>query len=206
MVLILSSILFAALLVALAAILFYRKVWSKRSAYQEIPDFVKTLASLESIAPIDFQYEDFVMKSVLGRGAYGTVWSCVFPQREGGTYAVKQMLFSKGETKKIDIVKQEIDILEKFRHPHIVHYCGHRVETTQTSVEFFIFMELYEQPCSLKGVIQKRARKTGKSGTNEWFTYEEVKDFLFQISDGLNYLHHNGVAHRDLKVSWQHLN
>ena len=72
------------------------------------------------------------------------------------------MLFSKGETKKIDVVKQEIDILEKFRHPHIVHYCGHRVEATATSVEFFIFMELYEQPCSLKGVIQKKMKQLRK--------------------------------------------
>ena len=70
--------------------------------------------------------------------------------------AVKQMLFSKGDVKKIEEVQKEINILEKFRHPHIVHYCGHRMETTSTSVEFFIFMELYEQPCSLKGAIQKR--------------------------------------------------
>ena len=110
------------------------------------------------------------------------------------------MLFSAGESKKIDVVKQEIDILEKFRHPHIVHYCGHRMETTQTSVEFFIFMELYEQPCSLKGVIQKRLKGSRKNSSPEWFTYEEVKKYLIQISDGLHYLHIKGVAHRDLKV------
>ena len=61
-------------------------------------------------------------------------------------------------------------------------------------------MELYEKPSSLKDVIAKKLEIAEKRKFPEWFSFEEVRKFMRQISDGLHYLHDQGVAHSDLKV------
>ena len=73
------------LLIGLIAMVAYRrtKLHHDRHKYSEIPDIH---IRIDTVTPIDFYRDEFVMKSILGRGAFGTVWSCVFPNKEAGTY------------------------------------------------------------------------------------------------------------------------
>ena len=82
MAVVISAIAFVVLVSGVAGFILFRKWTNKRNMYQEIPDVKEAVRASQ----IDFQSEEFVLKSVLGRGAYGTVWSCVFPHRAGGTY------------------------------------------------------------------------------------------------------------------------
>jgi hypothetical protein len=54
-----------------------------RKFYIEISDAISGEPKFDSI---DFQNEEFVLKNVLGRGSFGTVWSCVFPHKNSATY------------------------------------------------------------------------------------------------------------------------
>lgn len=170
--------------------LYFRK-YLRRKGYLQLQD--GPLFGFSS-SDTDFSVEPFEMKTLLGRGSFGSVWSCVLPNRNDVTYAVKQMLLSVGDKERIQVFENEVSTLQKLKHKNIAHIVGYKKTSGSSTVEFFIFMELFEKPASLKGVIQEMAKK------GETFPVKKVKDMLLQIAEGLKYLHDNRVAHRDLKV------
>mmetsp|Transcript_23444 Transcript_23444/g.32764 ORF Transcript_23444/g.32764 Transcript_23444/m.32764 type:complete len:219 (-) Transcript_23444:60-716(-) len=96
---------------------------------------------------------------------------------------------------RVNAIENEIAILQNLRHKNVAHFVGYKKVEGSYNVEFLVFMELFSSPASLQQVIQNMAKK------GETFSLKKVKDILQQISDGLKYLHANGVAHKNLKTS-----
>jgi mitogen-activated protein kinase kinase kinase len=102
----------------------------------------------------------------------------------GELMAVKQMSLDEVSTKELSSLENEIQLLRNHRHQNIVRYIG----TEVTPVSLSIFLE-YVPGGSLKNLIEK------------FGSLEEnvVRSYTRQLLLGLEYLHRNGIAHRDIK-------
>ena len=97
---------------------------------------------------------------------------------------------SKGITE--EDVRREARILERLRHSHIIRYYG--VETSEE--EIGIVMELAAGG-SVADLIKKRA---AAGAGPEGVTRTELREILEQMANALDYLHGQGVVHRDIKA------
>ena len=132
--------------------------------------------------------------SLLGKGAFMSTYRKTTRGASAGQevcrYAVKVMdrddMLDMGLTE--EDVRREARTLGQLRHRHIVRYCG--LEVTDEVVG--IVMELAEggslagfiKECALKGCVDSR----------------EVLVMTTQIADAMDYMHSQGVVHRDIKA------
>jgi len=132
--------------------------------------------------------------SFLGKGAFMSTYRKTTRVASAGQevcrYAVKVVdrddMLDMGLTE--EDVRREARTLGQLRHRHIVRYCG--LEVTDEVVG--IVMELAEggslagfiKECALKGCVDSR----------------EVLVMTTQIADAMDYMHSQGVVHRDIKA------
>ncbi|KAH3900735.1 uncharacterized protein SCODWIG_00587 [Saccharomycodes ludwigii] len=142
--------------------------------------YLAKLASSLSNVSIRWQKRSFI-----GGGSFGDVFSAVNLDT-GGILAVKQIKVqhSKSMEKIFPRIKDEMTVLELLNHPNIVQYYG--VEVHRDKVN--IFME-YCEGGSLATLLEH--------GRFEDETITQV--YSLQLLEGLAYLHHSGVVHRDIK-------
>ena len=120
---------------------------------------------------------------VLGQGAFGVVYLGLNVE-SGELMAVKQMTIDDISKKDMHAMENEISNAKSLRHPNIVRYIG----TEVTSSTLSIFME-YVPGGSLKSLIDKFGK----------LEESVVRSYTRQLLLGLEYLHRNGIAHRDVK-------
>ena len=119
----------------------------------------------------------------IGRGASGIVYRALNLQT-GGMVAIKKVAL-RGESKdQLQLLQREIDLLKLLKNPYIVEYR----ESFNTSDTLYIVMELIENG-SLATIIKKYGRLHEKL----------VSIYILQVLEGLNFLHEQGVVHRDIK-------
>ena len=120
---------------------------------------------------------------MLGQGAFGVVYLGLNTET-GELMAVKQMEIDEVSNKELSSLDNEINLLRNLRHQNIVRYIGTEVNPTSLS----IFLE-YVPGGSVKALIDK------------FGALEEsiAKSYTRQLLLGLEYLHRNGIAHRDIK-------
>jgi serine/threonine protein kinase len=80
--------------------------------------------------------------------------------------------------------KTEIETMKRLDHPSIVKMVGY----TLTDKEAIIYMDLFDY--SLRKLLDKMTPVPAP----------QMYDIVTQILKGLQYLHSNNIAHRDLKV------
>lgn len=120
---------------------------------------------------------------MLGQGAFGVVYLGL-NQDSGELMAVKQLSREEVSGKEINSLENEIKLLQSLWHPNIVRYMGTEINNSTLS----IFLE-YVPGGSLKALIDKfGALEESVSQT-----------YTRQLLLGLEYLHNNGIAHRDIK-------
>ena len=128
--------------------------------------------------------EKYEKKKELGRGKFGVVHE-VEDILTMEVFAAKHIKTRKREQKEKAL--EEISILNKLLHPHIIHFVGAYDNTWEVIVitEYLSGGELFEKVA------------------DEDFTLTEADCcvFLRQICLGVQYLHSNNIVHLDLKVS-----
>ncbi|KKK13023.1 hypothetical protein ARAM_001874 [Aspergillus rambellii] len=129
---------------------------------------------------------------LIGKGTYGRVYLGMNADT-GEVLAVKQVEINPriaGQDKDrikemVAAMDQEIDTMQHLEHPNIVQYLG--CERGEFSIS--IYLEYISG-----GSVGSCLRKHGK------FEESVVKSLTRQTLEGLSYLHHQGILHRDLKA------
>ncbi|ORY77037.1 putative CDK10, cyclin-dependent kinase 10 [Protomyces lactucae-debilis] len=125
----------------------------------------------------------------LGEGTYGVVHRARHT-KTGETVALKSVrLFEQDKGEGIPITAlREISILKSLRHKNVVNVL--EVAVGDALDEIYMVMEYCEQDlANIFDVAQIQ------------FTPSEVKCLAIQLFEGLEYIHRQGIIHRDLKMS-----
>ncbi|KAF9311506.1 hypothetical protein BG003_007341 [Podila horticola] len=128
-----------------------------------------------------FLQSQLLIGSSLGSGAYGTVFRAQWGNQ---LVAAKSFFLSQSDFAQAAI-QNEIQVLQKLRHRHIIQF----YRTQEQDGQVYILMDLAEKG-NLSGVIE------GGDLANDWLTKKRI---AHEIARGLEYIHHEGVFHRDLK-------
>lgn len=133
--------------------------------------------------------------SVIGTGAYGTVYKARDLANQGQVVALKKVRVPLTEDgvpmntlREIALLKQ----LENFEHPNIVRLLdichGRRLEQEQQLVLYLVFehvdqdLATYLEKCPSPGLGPDR-----------------IKDIMYNLLNGVDFLHSHRIIHRDLK-------
>mmetsp|Transcript_5084 Transcript_5084/g.11041 ORF Transcript_5084/g.11041 Transcript_5084/m.11041 type:complete len:1296 (+) Transcript_5084:141-4028(+) len=127
----------------------------------------------------------FLIGEELGRGAYGQVYKGMDLQT-GDTVAIKQISLTGTSPDNLQSVMGEIDLLKTLNHKNIVKYIGY----FKTRTHLYIILEFMENG-SLASII-----KPNKFGV---LPESVVAVYIAPVLQGLQYLHEQGVVHRDIK-------
>lgn len=138
---------------------------------------------LESINGKNIQWRAM---ELLGSGGFGQVMK-VINIESGKIFAVKRLFYNPSneiQQNFVDALIQEISILKSLKHKKIVKY----IDSEVLDGNFFMYMEYLSG-----GSLAKLLYILG--GLSE----VTVKAYARQILKGIQFLHENGIIHRDLK-------
>jgi len=122
----------------------------------------------------------------LGNGGCMTVYR--MKNTEGKFFAVKTVEESE-ETRAH--VEREAFTLERMKHRHVIRY--YRIHENDDEGEVGIVME-WAQGGSLADLIKARKKRSQKVGTSE------LLEINIQMATALDYVHGEGILHRDVKA------
>eukprot|EP01080_Neovahlkampfia_damariscottae_P004094 gene4094-7382_t len=133
--------------------------------------------------------EDYIVVKFIGSGSQGKV-VLVHKKTESkdNLYALKTVYVD--ELTDINQILIEFNRLQKLKHENICPYL--EVFLDQNEEEDY-YLNIVMPYCEL-GDLATYAKKKKK------FTQEELFDIFLQISKGIEYLHDNNIAHRDIKL------
>eukprot|EP01102_Stenamoeba_stenopodia_P021944 TRINITY_DN8973_c0_g1_i2.p1 TRINITY_DN8973_c0_g1~~TRINITY_DN8973_c0_g1_i2.p1 ORF type:complete len:622 (-),score=153.34 TRINITY_DN8973_c0_g1_i2:74-1939(-) len=139
--------------------------------------------------------EVFDLEQKLGEGSYGSVYKAL--HKETGWISAIKILSDLEDSEEI---KNEIDLMRKFKHPNIVSYYGtctpkeapsEQDDKEAKPTEIWIIMD-YCGLGSVRDMLEVREK-----GLSE----EHIMMILLGVVKGLLYLHAMKVVHRDVKAA-----
>ena len=137
-------------------------------------------------------HHDLQEAEVIGRGAFGTVFRMKWKSKHQ-YIAAKQVHFydKEGQEK----AEHEIEVLSRLSHPNIVQLHGVLQEAVELSVipgegAFTLILELCKKGSLKKYLGQNRQEKLSPEKFTAWAT---------QAARAIEYLHKQGVIHKDIK-------
>ncbi|RYO78745.1 hypothetical protein DL766_008488 [Monosporascus sp. MC13-8B] len=126
---------------------------------------------------------DYRLGECLGKGAFGAVYKAIH-WGTGEAVAVKQIKLVNLPKSELRMIEAEIDLLKNLHHDNIVKYIGFVKSTDCLN----IILEYCEN-----GSLYSICKAYGK------FPENLVGVYMTQVLQGLQYLHDQGVIHRDIK-------
>ncbi|MFT7811725.1 triple functional domain protein isoform X1 [Arapaima gigas] len=122
----------------------------------------------------------YTVISELGRGRFSVVKRC---DQKGSKRPVAAKLVNKKLMKR-DQVTQELSLLQRLQHPHMVRL----LDTFETATSYVLVLDMADQGRLLDYIVS-------------WgnLTEEKVAMYLREILEALHYLHNSRIAHLDIK-------
>lgn len=142
--------------------------------------------------------DKYVVKGIIGRGAFGVVNLVVDYKHPNSEFALKQVLCS--DDKAINNAMNEAWPLRKLQHETLVKietifvHSGHNSVSNLRELYVCFVMPFYKEG-DLDKFLKKRLQN------NEYLSESELLNFMNQLSSGVACLHENNFLHRDLKPS-----
>ncbi|KAI3406851.2 CDC15 [Candida oxycetoniae] len=127
--------------------------------------------------------KNYQLGALIGNGAFANVYKAT-NLLTGEIVAIKQTRLEPGQD--VTSVMGEIDLLKILKHPNIVKYHGFTKDSTTLNVIL--------EYCG--GGSLRQVYKRSKKGLSE----SQIKVYVRGILTGLDYLHGQGVVHRDVKA------
>jgi calcium/calmodulin-dependent protein kinase I len=148
--------------------------------------FKKRSNSLKEKPPENYditQYYDIGKE--IGKGAFSIVKEATHKQ-SGKKYAIKTVNKKFINEKDLKLLGREIDIMKKLEHPNIVNL----FEVVEFEDELHIIMELVSGGELFDHIVERGS-----------YSEKDASQIVKQLCEAVSFMHKNGVAHRDLKVS-----
>lgn len=131
--------------------------------------------------------EDFKVMEELGRGSFGVVYKAKY-RGDNLFYVLKAIPLSSLSPSKQKEALQEVTILRKVDHPHIVRYYASFIEDNT----LHILMEYIDGGDLHKAIRAQRDRHRLFSETKLW-------RIAYELTLAVQYLHSCRIVHRDIK-------
>ena len=158
-----------------------RSVTERRKSEKTVSDIRATLSSAKSCP--------WVRGKLLGRGANATVYEATNVITKG-KMAVRELRLDTSDPDElrstINAIVEEVKLMSALEHPNIINYLY--LERSETGLN--IFME-YAPGGSIRSWLDKKGPAP----------LPQVALWLQDILEGLQYLHAQGVVHRDIKAA-----
>ncbi|EDR22739.1 protein serine/threonine kinase, putative [Entamoeba dispar SAW760] len=127
-------------------------------------------------------YEELKEEKKLGEGSFGIVYLGDF---RGNKVAIKKMKISLDEEKQMEEFEKEVTMLDKFRNEYVIHFYG----------AVFIHNKIcmvteFAKYGSLSDLMHKHEKRIENN---------MIIKLLSDAAHGIQYLHQNGILHRDIK-------
>ncbi|KAI3652518.1 hypothetical protein MP228_001943 [Amoeboaphelidium protococcarum] len=134
---------------------------------------------------VDKSVGQYQLGDCIGKGAFGAVYRGL-NKETGEVVAIKQVKLADIPKSEVASIMLEIDLLKKLNHQNIVKYSGF----IKTKDFLYIVLEFCEN-----GSLQTTLKKFGQISEGL------VAVYVYQVLEGLIYLHEEGVVHRDIKAA-----
>ncbi|KAG6949735.1 hypothetical protein JG688_00014503 [Phytophthora aleatoria] len=139
-----------------------------------------------SVSSPDIKTKKWERKEKIGQGAQGSIYRYV-EIKTGREVAVKVIWTRELPPAAVEAVKTEVKTMKRLRHRHLVRYLQ---ATEKKQSELRIYMEY-----AAGGSLSSRLSRSGA------LPPALVKRYTRQLCEALQYLHQNGIAHRDIKCA-----
>ncbi|KAK0173975.1 hypothetical protein PV328_007103 [Microctonus aethiopoides] len=127
--------------------------------------------------------DKYILKELLGTGAFSEVRLAESKEKPGQMYAVK-IIDKKALKGKEDSLENEIRVLRRLTHPNIVQL----LETFEDKHKVYLIMELVTGGELFDRIVEKGS-----------YTEKDASGLIRQVLEAVDYMHEQGVVHRDLK-------
>jgi serine/threonine protein kinase len=136
-----------------------------------------------SLEPGEVSFGRYQFGDTVGKGAFGKVYRALNVDT-GDFCAIKQIEKGNISPQYLPGIMRECDLLKTLRHANVVTF----VESQETENYLYYIMEYVEG-----GSLSKAVKKFGA------FPEPLLARYIAQVLRGLQYLHSQGVIHRDIK-------